>query len=98
MVSPPDQPISFQAASGRGSVATISEYRGSRERRRPGRAVPYPSVARTTTSARTGPGGGAARPGRIRGPGGGLVVRPPEPLHPPGQAADQPGRVEGGAV
>jgi hypothetical protein len=39
MASPPDQPISSQAASGSGSVAIISEYSGRTERRSPPRVT-----------------------------------------------------------
>jgi Xaa-Pro aminopeptidase len=37
--SPADQPISFQTLSGSGSVANMSEYSGSTDRRRPGRVA-----------------------------------------------------------
>ena len=55
-------------------------------------------MARTTTSAVTGPRVVSARPGRMRVTGVRLVDRHPEPLDHPGQAAGQPGRVDGGAV
>ena len=58
-------PISSHNGSGSGSVATISEYTGTTDRRRPARPGVKPSVARMTAAARTWPAEVLTRLGAI---------------------------------
>src|SRR5690606_6839282 len=58
------RPAWAQNDSGSGSVATINEYSGASSLPWPGSADVYPSVARTTTGARTVPAAVSTVPGR----------------------------------
>lgn len=59
------KPSPAQVASDSGSVATIREYRGASVRACPASDGVKPSVARTTTSARTSPRSVRTTPGSI---------------------------------